>query len=46
MKNDSALLDALEIVEQLNNYGVLNVGKDLQYIIETIMMYKTSHVVA
>ena len=39
-KNDRALLDTLEIIEQLGNHRDFNVSKDLQYIIDTNSMYR------
>ena len=42
MRNDRALLDCLEIIQQLGNHRDANVSKDLQYIIDTTSMYKAS----
>ena len=42
VKNDRALLDCLEIVQQLGNHREANVSKDLQYIIDTTQMYANS----
>ena len=46
MKNDRALLDALDVIEQLNNYRQIDVAKDLHYIIETMMMYKNAEIIS
>lgn len=40
VRNDRALLDCLEIIQQLGNNRDVNVSKDLQYIIDTTSMYK------
>lgn len=42
VKNDRALLDCLEIIQQLGNHRDASVSKDLQYIIDTTSMYQTS----
>ena len=42
VRNDRALLDCLEIIQQLGNHRDANVSKDLQYIIDTTSMYKAS----
>ena len=40
VRNDRALLDCLEIMQQLGSHREVNVSKDLQYIIDTTSMYK------
>lgn len=40
MRNDRALSDCLEIIQQLGNHRESNVSKDLQYIIDTTSMYQ------
>ena len=42
LKNDRALLDCLEIIQQLGNHREANVSKDLLYIIDTTQMYQSS----
>jgi len=42
VKNDRALLDCLEIIQQLGNHREASVSKDLQYIIDTTSMYQAS----
>lgn len=42
VKNDRALLDCLELIQQLGNHRDANVSKDLQYVIDTTSMYQAS----
>jgi len=42
VRNDRALPDCLEIIQQLGNHRESNVSKDLQYIIDTTQMYQTT----
>ena len=41
MTTDRGLLDCLEIIQQLANTRECDVSKDLQYIIDTTMVYLT-----